>query len=381
MARSTPWAILACEFNDTTAHVGSLDYLRSLYTDAGVGTGNIVDYFDTVSHGAIDLRGSEVFGWLDLQRPRTDYIGNVPDDKTPSGKLNRNGLIRHARSIARENDIDLSRFFSVVVTTTPAVDLFGNIVPFGALAATNTTPQLLMQEMGHGYGLQHSRNAQGSLVSSDYGDPYDIMSGPNCQGFFGPYGLAGPGLSAANMRGRGWLDESRVHHVDKETDRFPMTVTVRPLFATELPGNLAVAVDDTFIEFRDPVGWDAGLSQPVVLVHYLDGDISYLHKGYTGIGMKAGDSWHWGSLSATELPSLSVHVDAIDAADRTATVTIGYRPGTGPHDNLKIPPVGKLPWEVTVEEGAFGELREPRWRHGQSAADFHVPAKITGTEI
>src|SRR5207253_2328183 len=134
---------------------------------------------------------------------------------------------------------------------------------------TNTTPQLVMQEMGHNYGLQHSRSAQGTVESGDYGDPYDIMSGAECQGFYGPYGLAGPGLSAANMRGRGWLDESRVRHLNKATDRFPVTVTLRPLYARALPGHLAVSIEDTIIEFRDPVGFDAGLPKPVVLVHYL----------------------------------------------------------------------------------------------------------------
>jgi hypothetical protein len=362
MARSTPWAILVCEFNDSGARTGSLEDLRNLYTDSGVGTGNIIDYFDTVSHGAIDLRGSQVFGWLDLDRPRTDYIGAAPDATTPAGKLNRRGLVAHAKSVAAQNDMDLAPFFSTLVLTTPSVDLFGNITPIGAVGATTTTPQLLLQEMGHNYGLEHSRSAQGPFESGEYGDPFDIMSGPNCQGFYGRYGLIGPGLSSANMRAVGWLDESRVLRLNKETDQFPVTVELRPLYARELSGHLAVAIDDTIITLRDPVGWDAGLPAAAVMVHYLDQGISFLHTGTNNQNTLAvGESWWWGSEYKTELPWLAAKVDAIDTTNRTATVTIRYRPGTGPHDDLTIE-VLKPPWRLDREVLQLNQIREPRWQ-------------------
>lgn len=378
MAQSTPWAILVCDFDEgADTPISSLDYLRNLYTDAGVGTGNIIDYFDIVSHGAIDLRGSRVFARLALGRPRSDYIGNVGDDMTPQGKMNRNGLIRHARSVAAQNGIDLSAFFSVVVLTTPAVDLFGNIVPYGAVAATNSTPQLLLQEMGHGYGLEHSRSAQGPFESGDYGDRFDIMSGPNCQGFYGPYGLIGPGLSAANMRGRGWLDESRVLQLDPQTQQFPVTVELRPLHATELPGYLAVSLGDIFVTLRDPTGWDAGLTEPVVLVHYLDADVSYLSCGTRGQdALAVGDDWWWGSEFESELPWTEMHVDAIDQVNRTATVTIRYRQGTGPHIDIYIDVTKLPPWDL--KDFVVDDLRQPVWRSGDLVFQHVVPTEITG---
>jgi hypothetical protein len=60
-------------------------------------------------------------------------------------------------------------------------------------------PTALGQEMGHGYGLFHSR-VDGSTL--DYQDPWDTMSTwdgcysePHCD-----YTLIGPGLCSANMR-------------------------------------------------------------------------------------------------------------------------------------------------------------------------------------
>ena len=70
-------------------------------------------------------------------------------------------------------------------------------------------PSILGQEMGHGYGLDHSR-LEG--LSDDYRDPWDIMSTWD-NVFMAPhpnYGLVGPFLNAANMNGRGWLAPQRV---------------------------------------------------------------------------------------------------------------------------------------------------------------------------
>src|SRR5262249_14309016 len=94
----------------------------------------------------------------------------------------------------------------------------------------------LGHEMGHGYGLSHSR-IDGS--DQDCQDPWDIMSinawptpAPDLD-----YGRRGPGLNAANMRGRGWLDDSRVWGAP--LGDFNQTIQLRPLHRHDLPGILA----------------------------------------------------------------------------------------------------------------------------------------------
>src|SRR5207245_10596279 len=87
-------------------------------------------------------------------------------------------------------------------------------------------PARVGQEMGHGYGLVHSR-VDGS--TADYQDPWDTMSTWNsCYSAVDPnYGLIGPGLNAANMRNMGWLDESRVWKPSSAA--FAEQIELRPL--------------------------------------------------------------------------------------------------------------------------------------------------------
>jgi hypothetical protein len=144
--------------------------------------------------------------------------------------------------------VDLSPFFSVVVCMNVSTDLFGggsgvvchdDRIPNGFQneGMSSMSPSLLGQEMGHVYGLRHSR-AEGS--TAPYMDPWDVMSTANT-GFMAshpnftdldvrgnPVFRLGPGLNAANMWGRGWLDESRVWSVDSNT-QVNTVVQLRPL--------------------------------------------------------------------------------------------------------------------------------------------------------
>src|SRR5205085_334431 len=89
--------------------------------------------------------------------------------------------------------------------------------------------------MGHGYGLGHSRR-DGS--DEDYQDRWDIMSTANAFSVSDPdYCARGPGLNAWNMRGRGWLNESRVWK--PQSIVFDQVVELRPLHRRDLSGWLA----------------------------------------------------------------------------------------------------------------------------------------------
>ena len=200
MSQLTPWAILLTKWNDKSAEPKSKGFYQNLFTTAGTGTYNMTDYFDTMSHGSIDLSGSEVFGWFTLDQPQSVY----------GVSLDRNGLLAAAKAKASSSGVDLSKFSGVVVVMNTPTDLCGWIGGWAALCDPNSLqPTVLGQEMGHGYGLLHSR-VDGS--TADYQDPWDTMSTwDSCYYAANPdYTLIGPGLCAANMRYMGWLDESRV---------------------------------------------------------------------------------------------------------------------------------------------------------------------------
>jgi hypothetical protein len=179
---ATPWAVLLCKFSDVTTEPYPRSRYEEIFTSAGAGKFNMVDFFHEMSHGHVHLSGSRVFpaldkpgqnSWYTLEQKQSDYTGSGAN---PAG---RDALISWARQAAAKAGDDLSGFFNVVVTTNAASDLFGGL---GGVVAddgrkengmTQLSPSLLGQEMGHGYGLNHSR-MEGSTL--DYLDGRDIMS-------------------------------------------------------------------------------------------------------------------------------------------------------------------------------------------------------------
>ena len=71
-----------------------------MFTTAGAGTLNMVDYFDKMSHGNVDLSGSQVFGWFTLPNPHTDspaYV-EITGDETLKVMEAQNWLVDLAES-------------------------------------------------------------------------------------------------------------------------------------------------------------------------------------------------------------------------------------------------------------------------------------------
>lgn len=293
-----------------------------MFTSAGAGKFNMVDYFRDMSHGNLDLDGSQVFGWLSLGKRTSDYTGSGTNEQ------GRRDLIDWARKAATDSGVDLAKYFSVVVVTNWPADVFGGST--GAVCGGDSfPPSIIGQEMGHTYGLHHSR-AEGS--TQDYMDQWDVMS--NASPLMSPHPYfterdnrgnplfsIGPGLNAANMWGRGWVDLTRAWTANDMS--IGTTVQLRPLHRHDLPGYLMAQVDHYFIEFRMPELWDAKLPDPVVLVHTLVDGISYLQTGVTGSqGLTVGDAFRLGDPADKLGPLTEVKVADIDPVNHTATINV-----------------------------------------------------------
>jgi hypothetical protein len=207
---------------------------------------------------------------------------------------------------------------------------------------SSLSQSLLGQEMAHTYGLNHSRK-YGS--SADYEDPWDVMS--NASLYMAPHPdftdvdvrgrpvfRLGPGLNAANMGSRGWLDESRVWSAT--TGRLVNTsVQLRPLHRRDLPGFLAIRFQDYFVEFRVAAGWDAAI-EPGVLVHTysatpFEGSHSYLvpdgdGRSAFGVGSFIGTPGNMSVLGS----NTRIEVKAIDLEQQIATIQLVHTPASVP---------------------------------------------------
>lgn len=348
--KQSPWLVIVVRFSDDKNPVAKkyvqlsdpLAPYKRVFTAEGRGELNVVDFFQDMSHGVLDLSKSTVVGPYRLPRPRADYVGNVYPQ--PEGKLNRNGILELAKATAVEKGIDPSTFAGVVVCGTPTLDLCGWLGGMAALCDDlSLTPSLLGQELGHGYGLDHSRR-HGS--TDDYADPWDTMS--TASDYSAPhaeFGSVGPGLNAWNMRLRGWLDEDRVVSVEPGAQAI---VTLKPLHDWPF-GTIALEAHGFLIEFRARERWDRNIPRPCVMIHRVDGNQSYMMASTAGnFDLVQGDRFEWG------LPvgrSLDIEVLDIDNGNRSATVKVVHRMiripeyvEWSPRDYLNpLPPVASKP--------------------------------------
>jgi hypothetical protein len=280
----TSWAVILCKFTNGNNEPFPKSYYNDLFTPSETSSSwDMIRYFRDYSHGTLDLTGSKVFGWYSLNKSVADY--------NALGASARDHLVQWARAAASADGVDLAPFYSTVVCTNHWHDIGASPSLSGVIAQGLTPiPRLLGHEMGHVYGLQHSR-IDGS--DADYMDPWDIMSAANDYAATDPqFTLIGPGLNAANMRSRGWLDETRVWKAGN-ANNIDETITLRPLVRRDLPGFLAAEIPGPYlVEFRVREGWDGAIPRAAVLIHRFDGGHSYLMPGNLGSSdLIAGDSF------------------------------------------------------------------------------------------
>ena len=360
----TPWAILLCKFNDSNAEPFARSAYERLFTTAGSGSNNMIDYFRDVSHGLLDLRGTQIFGWYTLGYSSSEYTRRTTIDRNAG----RRQLVTSARQAAQNAGVNLDNFYGVVVCMNVVADLFGGL-GYAVCDVNSMNQSMLGQEMGHGYGLDHSL-ADGSW--EEYQDRWDIMSAMNSwSATHNEFTNIGPLLNAWNMRGRGWLDETRVWRGD--LTGLDARLELRPLARHDLPGWLAAELPGGYlVEFRTPVDWDQAIPRAAILVHRFVRNYSILMKSVSDSwDIVQGDAFQMGDPVRLQDPYLRLDVETIDAARGCATVRIQYRPAE--QNDLGIFYRGDDDWLVWRSYSAN------RW-HGQEIfnSEHPNPTKMGG---
>lgn len=398
MVQQTPWAVLLCKFRDDQSDPPVPDFRticdRFFTHPAGY---NAFQFFSDMSHGNIDLVGSDVLGWFTI-------------DATQSDALPQSTLMELARQAAINAGVDINRFFGTVLIMNlmtgwaqGGAGAVGAVWadwrridgrnPDGTLGGRGTGggngTEIFGQEMGHAYGLNHSRR-EGS--DEEYQDFWDIMS--TCASSAGScptytavdqdYCARGPGINAWNMRSRAWLDESRVWRIRDRYENFDGSVQLRPLHRRDLPGNLAAeipAVDDAssnyLLEFRLKSGWDEGIPRSAVLVHEFEDGHSVILRDTSGQYDLANGA------AFQRLPHINARVTSIDEANQTAILRIVYRAPENPECTTLKDRIAALDMEIEELQREYDmeedlsrkqrlqqQLREKRFQRSQLSRRF-----------
>lgn len=236
-----------------------------------------------------------------------------------------------------EDGVSLTSFNKFLICGLGNGEIYGLMDGDVYIGSAQLFPSEIGHEMGHGFGLDHARISVKNL-NDDYMDPTDIMSVR--QAFSvdtdKDYTYLGPGINAASMRYKGWLDESRVF---KEKG----IIQIRPLHHRHLEGYLAIEFDGLLVEYRIKEKWDANFPS-CVLIHDFSDKQSYsipskltlpnvtilrndINARYNATKFLAGDRLEIGTpIGIFSLYSV-LEIVSIDDVAKVATIRIIQKPG------------------------------------------------------
>lgn len=378
---------------DGAPDLPSKDYADQLFTNAGKGTRNLVDYYQEMSHGRLDIGQSQVFDWIDYGHTIQDIADEWTkakneklDELKKAGKsdaeaedpanIYANGIRRDkikewGVDAAVKNNLVLNGFDIKVFIFNQSVDYFGSygeVVLNWNDSANHASFSIdltgVSHEVGHGLGLEHSRLENSN---KEYGDRWDIMTAYDSiyldrTGTLtppgSPYFTFGPGLNAVNMELVGWLDVTRVF-----TGKGSASFNLRPLHRRELPGWLAaklqIGLETIFIEFRMNELWDVQIPGPCILLHRktnhpengrLCSEIIVAKPGAMGspqTEMYEGDIFEMGDAADPFGFFAQIKVTRIDAQTREASLYVYVR------ERRQVEPSGTLYGGVTSDGGGL----------------------------
>ncbi|HEX9697807.1 MAG TPA: hypothetical protein VGB64_16010 [Actinomycetota bacterium] len=197
------WAIVLCNFSNHTATPNSISYYQRMFSDAGVGETNVLEYWRDVSYGRVSVSGTVVTGWHTLSQTRDQWVA-----------LNRYDKIEVCSDKAAVDGFNFSGIYGVVVifpeavsTTTAAIDASQTTVTVNSAASFPPAPPFLMVINDF-----TADNAETVNVTGISGDTFTITRGfmgttPRAHNMGataiapGDFGNWGPGPVGMNLNG------------------------------------------------------------------------------------------------------------------------------------------------------------------------------------
>ena len=272
-----PWVTLMCQFADSEPSDFETDFVEQMF---GSRTGQMADYWSSVSSDKMTIAGTEAFGWYTLSGSRDDYIS---DDQISVTMLDECVALADA-------DVDFSSFFGINLfyngEFNDAASGFGGkryfgadgvgLMPVAALSSPTWQWQAAVaHEMARAMGLGLTDNADDD--ENLYDNPWTLMSDSRVYSQSDPlYRFRAKYINAHDMEFMGWLDRSDIYEVDRVhlNNGVQQQIVLQPLNETLSEGARVLKIPDPanqkvyYLEARERSGpYDGGLPGSGILIH------------------------------------------------------------------------------------------------------------------
>jgi len=268
---SQPWVSILCKFSDVSDEPRSRSYFQSMYASTYPGLDH---YWRELSYDNANIAGSTAVVWVNLPHPVSTY------ESSEGGDLN--ALVSDCTAAANH----LVYFPDFVGINMMFNDTFGPYA-WGGSRYLNLDGQsrmyrvtweppwgyknvsVIAHEMGHGFGLPHSNNADGD--SSPYDNPWDVMS--DSWGYAlhdSTYGTVGKGTISYHLNILGWIPPAQKLDISS-SGIYTAMVDNLEIESTSNLRLMTVQIPDSnmyyTVEVRDLAGYDGNLPGFAVLIH------------------------------------------------------------------------------------------------------------------
>ena len=264
---SQPWVSLMCKFSDRPGEPEDLNFFLNMYANSFPGLDH---YWRALSYDMVNVVGSSAAGWFTLPHTQQHYL-----DLYSSSSYEMLGALYDDCTAAAGGSVNLNDFIGINLMFNDNIGSYAWGGSWGGRRVTWEPPwgwgniAVMGHEMGHGFGLPHSNNADGD--DSPYDNPWDVMS--NSWGAalsHGTYGTVGKHTISYHKDMLGWIPPSRRVDVNS-TGLYSFTIDHLTLAGTPNLHMVEVSIPGSSsfytIEVRDRVGYDGNLPGFAVIIH------------------------------------------------------------------------------------------------------------------